>query len=358
MLPIPNVVTTILCPSALFLKGVHTVLLSRLFLNLAVAGLALAATGCTSGSTPNALAAARLPRGGAPISDTVWAAADAEKPEVTIRPATSNLIIGAPFVSRKRWFEINPERNGAEASDFSMITVGLPYQYIPLQFSFSKYLYQRGQPQPVGKLERRFNPFWSSVKTTGDVGDNIDIDVKGIPLIAEWGREKGFGWYFDDFIHSRNDAREFKFIATLWWLGPTWYNVASAERKADGRLENFTGNYFTPLLLGKALGFVLFTTYQTRTWDDQKDSNNRAYGPLMGYAGYYHYQTTTQISQSESKTDARRYVLGGALWYDGTTRHTESANDHTVHGPLWGLFGGGVSRGRPTAYLLRIPIRF
>ena len=330
---------------------------SRLLTALVLAASALAATGCTSGNTPRAFAATKLPRGGAPISDTVWAATDNQKAGVTIKPATTNLIVGAPFVSRKRWFEVNPERTGAEASDFSMITVGLPYQYIPLQFSFSKYLYQRGQAEPVGKLERRFTPFWSYVKTTGDVGDNIAIDVKGVPLIAEWGREKGYGWYFDDFIHTRNEAREFNFIATLWWLGPTWYNVASAERKEGGRIENFKGNYFTPLLLGKALGFVLFTTYQTRTWDDQKDSTNRAYGPLMGYAGYYQYNTTTKVSEAESVTDSKRYVLGGALWYDGATRHADSAKDNTVHGPLWGLFGGGVSRGRPTVYLLRLPVR-
>lgn len=319
----------------------------------ALCAAAILLVGCTTSRTPKVWENVDLPNGGQPIDDAVWEAADERGMDEAV-VADGSTILYLPAISQKEWFGVAPGHQTAVKSDYSSIGLGVTYAYLPLQFSFSKYAYERGSAEPVGVIRRRYHPFWSWVEVEGNPGPELEVDAGGIPLLWESGSEKGWAWYFDDLVRDRMVYREFDFLTTLWWIGPGRYRAKDTVELRGGEQYITEQDFVFPLLLGRAPGILLWSHYKESADHPDFSSQTRGYGPLFGYPTYY--QQTRENRQSGEMTSFRT-ILGGLLWYDARRGPSGEATVSEAHGPLWSLFGKGKVDGQDAIYLFRIPIK-
>lgn len=307
-------------------------------------------TGCAHKRLDPRLASADLPRGGEPIETDVFSMLSAQTSEEPAVQITNYWPL--PQVARK--YRIDVKEGGEEivVSDYSMIALGIPYAYLPIQFSFSRYVYTEAETEPRSETRRRYLP-WKSWKTQEGTQDpGLQADVQGIPVLYEHGTETGTNWYFEDFSSAMNEKRSFSFWTALWWIGPVYFDDEVVIPQENGGETILTGTYFFPLFLGRAPGALLWMSGDSQRASPSQTIESRFHGPLAGYAGYH----TSRVTAGEDKDSFTRLLLGGLLWYDSATGTPDSESRNRISGPLWGLFGGGLENGRGTIYLLRIPI--
>ena len=326
--------------------------------SLAVATL-LAAAGCSTTQKAKELESIQPPAGGGNLTADVWAAADAAPPERRLADHKS-FFWPLPVVSHKTWFEIGPDRQKAVSSHASRYALGFPYEYLPLENSYSKYLYQRGTEEPIGTVRRRSNLFWSWAGTSGNPGPELEVEAKGIPLFAEWGHEKGYAWYFDEMVQDRSTFRDSKFHTTLWSLGPAWFTVSDQQQLIGGKTYTTQEHYFHPLYLGRLLGIILWGDYHQKIDSPTDQYTTVGHGPLMGYPVWYtQNRKLNHPDHAEGNLDQVgkiKMVIGG-LGYFEYERGDNGEYTEKVKGPLWGLFGTGLHKGEPVYYLFRFPIK-
>lgn len=321
----------------------------RVLLGAAIAAVAFALAGCASGGGSASLRNADLPRGNQPLGPSVWMAAGEPGPA---QDWWRWQFAPLPHYSAKNHFEIDASRRTAASSHYRMVGLGVPYAYLPLEFSFSRRIYERGTEEPVGSLVRRWSPFWSSQHIEGAMDDVLVVDVSGIPLLWERGYEKGPSWYFDDFVPGFDDTMEFSFFTLLWWIGPMEFRLNREWTDEDGRPAASTARYFAPLFLGRGPGFLLWSDYREVERSGGARTETRGHGPLFGYPLYWSRRTRPE----EGGARLDRLVLGGILWNDRVQRDDSLRTTDSAHGPLWGAFGWGKKDGRPAARIFWLPV--
>lgn len=331
----------------------------RMWAGTVAVGVMLAATACSTAHKAKELESVATPKGGENISADVWAAADAAPADQ--RLANHSIFYWPlPVVAHKKWFEIGPDRQKAVASSTSRYGLGIPYEYLPLENSYHKFVYDRGTAEPVGAVHRYSNLFWSWAGTSGNPGSELEVDVKGVPIAAEWGHEKGYAWYFDETIKDHTVYRDSKFTTILWSLGPAYFHVKDQEQLAGGKTETLTSTWCHPLLLGGILGVVLWSDYKQEMDSPANQYKTHGHGPLLGYPIWYtQTRAMKHPDHAEGNLDqvGRILMVLGGLGYFEYERGDNGTYTDKVKGPLWGLFGTGLYKGDPAYYLLRFPIR-
>lgn len=293
--------------------------------------LITAMAGCSRTSPPPWVGENGPPRHGESLADGAldaareWAATNPGEEAVHQEESLWFL----PIVSRKYRLEYNPDTHQMAASDYLMVGLGIPYAYLPIRFSFSRYVYDEDDASPVQQLERSYWPWWSDVYTSGDViDDTLEADLWGIPLLFEYGTEAGPSWYFSDTEDSFDTHMAFSFWTALWWIGPVWFDqVLTYEEDGVETVEK--GKFFFPLFLGRAPGALLWMSGWTEKESDTIGvERTTIHGPLLGYALYNRVE-------NETTRRHRTLILGGLGWMDARA----DAEAPRVVGPLWGFFG-------------------
>ncbi|MCC5874698.1 MAG: hypothetical protein JJU11_00635 [Candidatus Sumerlaeia bacterium] len=286
---------------------------------------------CSRSAPPVWVGENALPRHGEPLPDGMleaardWAAANPQ--EKMLHQEQS--LWALPIVSRKYRLEYDADTHQLAASDYLMAGIGIPYAYLPVRFSFSRYVYTEDGPSPAQQLERSYWPWWSDVYTSGDVvDDTLEAELWGIPLLFEYGSEAGPSWYFSDTEDTFDTHMEFSFWTALWWLGPVWFDqVLTYEEDGVHTVEK--GKFFFPLFLGRAPGALLWMSgWSEKESDTIGIERTTIHGPLLGYALY-------NRTENETKMSHRTLILGGLGWMDS---RADDASPRVV-GPLWGMFG-------------------
>ena len=314
----------------------HIVLISALCI------VAAFTVGCSrTGTAPTLADEVVLPRGGAPLSSEAARAirtAANEAEELSAEGLVQERVFWAlPVVSRKFRVDHTPGSNDIVISDYSMIALGIPKMYLPIQFSFSRYEYPAHGGDPDWYLQRRYWPWWSWVDQSEDPlmsTDVLEADLGGIPLLYESGSERGPSWYFSDTETTFNTEQEFSFFTAAWWLGPLFFDQKLTGENEEGNPRITDGYYLFPLTLGLAPGALLWTSTDRAETDGPRQYDVTAHGPLLGYLGYYRERDNA----GEDAGSRRLLWLGGALWYEAA----DPDRVGVVAGPLWGL--GGLLR--------------
>lgn len=306
-------------------------------LSLLVAALVL--TGCTTVAPSRKMGIDGLPRGGSALSAETASAIVSRSAKDPAAPAVAQRTTLWPFplVAKKYRVEHDEERGVISVSDYSMVGLGGPMSYAAMQFSFSRHEYPETGGEAVGSLRRRYWPWHSWVTTRGEPVREIAVDVKGVPLLFEWGRESGPNWYFEDFSTDFRERQSFRFWTALWYLGPVYFDRVLKTEEADGSTTTEDATYFFPLFLGRAPGALLWMSQGVEITNGDDVRRIDGHGPLLSYAGYYR----TRHLAGDRKGDASTSVLGGLLWYYDRDLHSDDKPRRTV-GPLWGF--GGLSR--------------
>jgi hypothetical protein len=317
----------------------------RLLFLLACAALL---AGCVSGSRSGPLAGIDLPRGRDKVGPSLWMAAG--QPGVPLE-ARAETLLPLPVVSAKNRLGIDEARRVADSSHYRMVALGVPYAYLPLEFSFSRAIYQPGTEAPTGRLVRRWSPLWSWSKVEGEIDDVLE--VSGFPLLWEKGREAGPVWYFDDFATGFDERWEFEFFTLFWWIGPMDFDLRKTWTGEDGEPREVNSRFFAPLFLGRGPGFLLWSDFKESERGPEGLVTTRGHGPLLGWPLYR--ATRTLPAQGNPRID--RLVLGGLLWNDRIQRDETRQTSDSVHGPLWGAVGWGKKDGRPAVHVLWLPVR-
>jgi len=322
--------------------------MNNAFRILAIMGLMMAClTGCTTKTNISSPAHQVAPWGGADLNPGDYEILAIESAR---RPIENRSWWGLPLVSRKYLIETSDDGQSLAVSDYSMIGLGIPYAYLPLQFSFTRYNYESDQTESTGRVKRRYWPWYSWASTRGDVDGELEAELFGIPLLFEYGRESGPIWYFDDFNHDLDTRQSFSFWSALWWIGPVHFDSTTTGTRENGDPYEIDAQYFFPLFLGRGPGAIVWYSQNRTETEAGQRVNEIAHGPLLGYAGWIDRTYTL----GPRAGDHTRLLLGGLLWYDGASGQPGSSQRNRTVGPLWGLVGTTIRDGRSGISLLRL----
>ncbi|MCC6547463.1 hypothetical protein IT570_09880 [Candidatus Sumerlaeota bacterium] len=256
-----------------------------------------------------------------------------------------------PFTLSVHDFAVSPNRDAAVNRNvmWNDLLTPLLLTTLPLHFSYSEYQYEKGIAEPVSKTGFRWTLLWAQTESRGKETD-FKFRAKGIPL-------------FYAFVSARNPGKKvnLSFNHSLWTLGP-----ALLRMDVDEKLQKQKGYFFAPLLLGGALGGVVWTDYYVVARDEK---TAMGHGPLFGALGFWK-QRSQWVSYTEAAkkdeppiaevkgTQSVSGVLLGILWSQYERRDMEGRIDKSRYGPLWTMFGWSHRDGKFAVKFLWLPIRF
>lgn len=295
--------------------------------------------GCVRSEGPQWAGALELPRGGAPLDEGAARVLASPGTLVAGEPVIQETVLWPlPMISRKYRVDLDGESGRPVVSDYSMVGLGVPLAYLPVQFSFSQYVYPAEGGEPVHSLKRRYWPWWSWAGTEGEAPEMeglVSADLHGIPLLYEYGTEAGPAWFFSDTEQSLATHQEFRFWTALWWIGPVFFDQVLEFENDGGAPVREAATYFFPLFLGRAPGALLWTSSAVERREEGQVTTSRGHGPLLGYAGYH----SSRVTEGPGEGSGRTMLLGGIPWWDSTRVDGETGERRRTIGPLWGMFG-------------------
>lgn len=257
-----------------------------------------------------------------------------------------------PFQFSVHDFHVSKDRDKAVSRNvmWNDISTPLLLTALPFHFAFSEYQYEKGSDAPISKSGFRWTLLWANTESRGKETD-FKFRAKGIPL-------------FYAFVSARSTEKDMKlsFNHSLWTLGPALLRLKTSDPINGGR----RGYFFTPLLLGGALGGILWTDHYVVA-EDQRLS--LGHGPLFGPLGYWKQRSEwVSYKPSENKDEpptkevkgiqSQSGVLLGILWSQYERRDLNGKIDKSRYGPLWTMFGWSHREGRLAIKFLWVPIRF
>ncbi|MEO8376347.1 MAG: hypothetical protein ABI579_01645 [Candidatus Sumerlaeota bacterium] len=327
--------------------------LRRLFLSITLlAFAAMSFTGCSSVGRADLFKnkEAKAPINGGKLDAGSWdkfATVDAKR---NLKSSKTTFWL-LPFTLSVHDFGVSDERDKAVSRNvmWNDILTPLLLTTLPLHFSYSEYQYTKDGLEPVSKAGFRWTLLWAQSENHGQETD-FKFRAKGIPL-------------FYAYVSAKNPQKKvsLSFNHSLWTLGP-----ALLRMDIDDKLQKQKGYFFAPLLLGGALGGVLWTDYYVIAADDRRAMGH---GPLFGALGFWKQRSQwVNYIPAEAKdapptkevkgTQSTSGVLLGILWTQYERRDLEGKIDKSRYGPLWTMFGWSHRDGKLAVKFLWIPIRF
>jgi len=292
-------------------------------LMLGAAAVAAALAGCSIGDGPAALREFRRPADGALLSEAGWedAAANADQSGFEGRYW---LLPG--WLSGHRTAS-GPNGDSVSYARFHAFNLGLTVlPLLPLWFSNDLRIDRKSGGSATNSVV--WTPLYTDWETTGWPAEEPAVHTWGFPLLysrIDYGRI--------------GEAPQLAWSSTLWTLGPSWMSVDLETH--GGRASGWS---FAPLMLA-GFGPLLWISEDLRT----PSGDIVAHGPLGGLLGY-------ESSTDDVEHESSRKVLAGILWYDTEESYADGSVFDARHGPLWGMFGWGVSDGRPGLRVFWFPI--
>lgn len=325
----------------------------RLMVMVAVCG-ALMAQACTTTETAFLRAEAIPPAGGRVEADNWQEFADAlGRPE---HVATSNRTTRWPLPSylAQRTLEMrlpNPAAGAEPTSGTAVVKTLLyndilpPLLVLPLRVYARSDEYREENAESAAHRTVVYTPLYAWSWEDGEHEEPFSVRLRGMPLLYAAMRVEAWEPGAAGFHEENIDRLSLNAHQMLWTLGPLCITGEIEESGGD----RFKGYVATPLFLGGMLGVLLWSDLHieaTSFGGPGKPGYLSWHGPLFGLPTYVSF----------GNEDARmRLVLTGALWTDYS--RDRQADISSIHGPLWGMFGWGRSKGRPKVQLFWIPIK-
>lgn len=316
---------------------------TKRFLGLWALALLVLASGCSRVIQPKPMENMNLPIGGE-LPPAFWEATDEFETDSNIYYQKQSFWM-LPFNLYLNEIRLSDnDKNRAFAhhvgwNDFgsSMLMVFLPYH-----FTYTDYIYERGTPGPIGKRGIRWTLLWTAPFAEGESGSDSLFQSKGIPLVHSWSRVRA------------KDRYDVRFWNTFWTFGP--FALVFENETGDSK---FHGYFASPLMLGGALGAILWSDYHI---SQDGEGYAVAHGPLFGSLGYMGMKSTVPSSEDPFAgpvaSESTHTLLGGLLWHDYQRRSLEGQYEAGRYGPLWTAFGWQKRDGRFGLRVLFIPIKF
>lgn len=300
-------------------------------------------SGCASVSQPEFLDEYDVPLGGEAMPAGLWAAVDENSAQG--RPDTRsqrNSLWVLPFqfsyaqtslyskFSDGLMVDGSSRANTAETFRIDWNDLLAPYLGValPLRVIVRDYGYAEGADNPVRRRGVGYTPFWAWTWDDGGTRHApLEYRAAGVPLLY-WQLKGGYGAPGDDKTRVRLDLYQ-----ALWTLGPA---VIKLDMRLDG--DEVRGYLANPLLLGGALGHVLWTDYTFRA----PGRFASGHGPALGMLGY----TNHTFSRAGGGSEKLRFAVAGVLWSEYMEKVPDGRVIDAKRGPLWSMFGWGRKDGR------------
>ncbi len=351
--------------------------------------LAAVLGGCTASQRSQSLEGHRLPTRGGDLSAEVWQAAREEPRRV--HEMSSIRFWALPLSLYVRQFRLDENTERAQGSNLRWNDLSSPIflTFLPLRVHYSEHYYTEESEEPAGRMSFWWNPLWTGSNVEPAPGQERvpEIRAVGVPLLFSYIRGSG------EPAHEpvpgvpqelQQPGGTITAFTSLWTLGPAAFTMK--QPGVNGRLQENRGYVAMPVLLGGALGALLWTDrmfrmemlaadgapqsadmYETLPGEDEVREaymNTReqrrfvtGHGPVFGYLGYYHNKSVSVLRNGDLHPDdigldepyggrSERLVLGGILWRDFIRRDWDGEVVYSGHGPLWGFIGWGKRQER------------